>query len=144
MKRSLLAEVSGVVEAPPERVRESLVKSLIPNGVPNGMPGGVSGGVPGEGRFTVEDWPGHTLTVEVTDRSIAYQGGWWYRGEWSHSGHPQGTLVVHQVYNVAKRLRWAVPLANRFFIGFDEATREGFAKGLARIGEDLGCSVRLA
>jgi hypothetical protein len=132
MKRSLLAGVSGVVEAPPERVREALVKSLMPNGVP------------GEGRFTVEDFPGHTLTVEVTDRSIAYQGGWWYRGEWSHSGHPQGTLVVHQVYNVAEWMRWAVPLANRFFIGFDDATREGFAKGLARIGEDLGCSVRLA
>lgn len=132
MKRSLLAEVSGVVEAPPERVREALVKNLLP------------GGVPGEGRFTIEDVPGHTLTVEVTDRLIAYQGGWWYRGEWSHSGHPQGTLVVHQVYNVADRMRWAVPLANRFFIGFDNATREGFAKGLAQMGENLGCSVHLA
>ncbi|HUR05036.1 MAG TPA: hypothetical protein VM347_21010, partial [Nonomuraea sp.] len=132
MKRSLLAEVSGVVEAPPERVREAMLKSLVPDGVPggvsDGVSGGVSGGAPGESRFTVEDLPGHTLTVEVTDRSIAYQGGWWYRGEWSHSGHPQGTLVVHRVYNVAERMRWAVPVANRFFIGFDDATREGFAK----------------
>ena len=129
MRKSLLVEVSGVVEAPPERVREALV-----NRDPL---------VKGEGRFTVEDLPGHTLTVEVTDRSIAYQGGWWYRGEWSLTEHPQGTLIVHRVYNVAERMRWAVPLANRFFIGFDQATREGFTERLAQIGEDLGCAAHL-
>ncbi|MCA2229057.1 hypothetical protein [Nonomuraea aurantiaca] len=135
MRKSLLVEVSGVVEAPPERVREALIdrdtlidrKSMVDR----------------EGRFTVEYHPGHTMTVEVTDRSIAYQGGWWYRAEWSLTGHPQGTLVVHRVYNIAERMRWAVPLANRFFMGFDEATREGFAEGLAQIGGDLGCSVHL-
>lgn len=129
MRKSLLVEVSGVVEAPPERVREALVNRdpLVER----------------EGRFTVEDLPGHTLTVEVTDRSIAYQGGWWYRGEWSLTGHPQGTLIVHRVYNVAEWMRWAVPLANRLFIGFNEATREGFTERLAQIGGDLGCSVHL-
>ncbi|MEV6157217.1 hypothetical protein AB0L53_43440 [Nonomuraea sp. NPDC052129] len=129
MRKSLLVEVSGVVEAPPGRVREALV-----NRDPL---------VKGEGRFTVEDLPGHTLTVEVTDRSIAYQGGWWYRGEWSLAEHPQGTLVVHRVHNVAEWLRWAVPLANRFFIGFDEATRKRFTERLAQIGADLGCSAHL-
>ncbi|MEU7899768.1 hypothetical protein AB0B45_43835 [Nonomuraea sp. NPDC049152] len=64
---------------------------------------------------------------------LAHQGGWWYRGEWSVAPHPRGSLVVHRVFNVADRLRWAVPLANRFFIGFDEATREAFRQMTAKL-----------
>ncbi|MEV4159175.1 hypothetical protein [Nonomuraea dietziae] len=64
---------------------------------------------------------------------LTHQGGWWYRGEWSVEPHPRGAMVVHRVYNVAAWMRWAVPLANRFFIGYEKATREAFHQGLAAI-----------
>ncbi|MEU0564690.1 hypothetical protein ABZ297_04715 [Nonomuraea sp. NPDC005983] len=120
MKKTLITEVSGVVEAPPARVHEALAR-----------------------RFTPDEVPDHPGTVEVTERMIAYQGGWWYRGEWTLSEHPQGTLVTHRVYNVAESMRWGVSLANRFFIGYDEATRDSFSKGINQLGEELGCPARL-
>ncbi|MGW0810475.1 hypothetical protein [Nonomuraea sp. NPDC002799] len=91
-------------------------------------------------------WPALLDSVprtELGEHTFAYQGGWWYRGEWSVAPHPEGTRVVHRVYNVAQRLRWGVPLANRLFIGFEENTRQGFADGLARLGRQLGCATRL-
>jgi hypothetical protein len=111
-RRSLLVEVSGVIEAPPDRVRDAMAEDLIP-------------------------------PFEITDNLIVYQGGWWYRGEWSMTSHPKGTLVVHRVYNVAETMRWAVSLANRLFYGYSDTTRKGFAEGLAQIGKRLGCSVHL-
>ncbi|WP_336214040.1 hypothetical protein [Nonomuraea sp. LPB2021202275-12-8] len=130
--KKLVAEVSGVVEAPAAKVRAALARALLP------------GGRDVMGRFTVADMPGHTSTVEVTEDVIAIQGGWWYRGEWSLAPHPEGTLVVHRVYNVARWGRWGVGLANRFFVGFEDTTRGSFADGLARVGADLGCRTRLA
>lgn len=64
--------------------------------------------------------------TEANGTTGAYQGGWWYRGEWS--AHPDGnrTVVTHRVYNVAQAMRWGVPLANRFFIGFAQKTRDSF------------------
>ncbi|MBN6050379.1 hypothetical protein JYK22_00425, partial [Nonomuraea sp. RK-328] len=129
--KKLITEVSGVIEAPVGRVREALRKALLPEPVPD------------SDRFTVEDAPGHRSTVEVTDRMIALQGGWWYRGEWTLTSHPDGTRLTHRVYNVATSLRWGVPLANRFFLGYDRATRDSFAAGLTRIGADIGCPVHL-
>ncbi|MCF6471927.1 hypothetical protein FAF44_26565 [Nonomuraea sp. MG754425] len=127
--KKLLTEVSGVVAAPVEQVWRELL-----------------GDLPGQ---------------ETGRHTLAHQGGWWYRGEWSvaphpegtrvvHRGewsvapHPEGTRVVHRVYNVAEWMRWGVPLANRFFIGFEKQTRTAFAEGLAAIGERLGCPTRLA
>ncbi|MFI9558993.1 hypothetical protein [Nonomuraea endophytica] len=129
--KKLITEVSGVVEAPDTKVWDDLARSLLPDGHE-------------EGRFTVEDFPGHTSTVEVAGRTIAFQGGWWYRGEWSVEPHPQGSLLVHRVFNVATWMRWGVPLANRFFVGFKESTRKGFAERLVQLGNRLGCSTRLA
>jgi len=80
---------------------------------------------------------------DVGDHTVAYQGGWWYRGEWSVSRHPEGTRVDHRVYSVAGPF-WAVALANRLFIGFAGRTRRSFAEGLARVGNQLGCATRLA
>ncbi|MBG0827030.1 hypothetical protein HS041_04535 [Planomonospora sp. ID67723] len=97
----------------------------------------------GPGRFTLR-LPGHSMTVDVTGRTFAVQGGWWYRGEYTVGPHPEGTLLTHRVYNAASRGRWAVPLANRFFAGFGESTRDGFAAGLERIGRELGCATHLA
>ncbi|MEV0382979.1 hypothetical protein [Nonomuraea sp. NPDC050643] len=90
-------------------------------------------------RVLREDLP----NWEAGDHTLAYQGGWWYRGEWSVFPDPEGTRVVHSVYNVAEWARWGVPLANRFFIGFAATTRASFAAGLTRIADRLGGSSRL-
>lgn len=129
--KKLVTEVSGVVEAPAAQVRAALARALLP------------GGRDVHGRFTVQDAPGHTSTVEVTGSVIAFQGGWWYRGEWSLAPHPAGTLLVHRVYNVARRARWGVGLANRFFLGFAEDTRRSFTDTLTRLGADLGTRTRV-
>ncbi|GAA3719461.1 hypothetical protein GCM10022224_101680 [Nonomuraea antimicrobica] len=115
MRKTLITEVSGVVAAPIEEVW----------------------------RVLRGERPAHEMTTETGDHTVAYQGGWWYRGEWSLHPDPEGTRVVHRVYNVAEWMRWGVPLANRFFIGFGERTRTAFADGLARIGRELGCTTRL-
>ncbi|GAA3250048.1 hypothetical protein [Nonomuraea helvata] len=93
-----------------------------------------------------EVWPvlvQRVPSTELGEHSLAYQGGWWYRGEWSVTADPEGTRLVHRVYNVAGN-HWAVALGNRLFIGFRERTRRGFAEGLAHIGTQLGCATRLA
>jgi hypothetical protein len=107
----LLVEVTGVVEAPADKVWP-LLRRAIP--------------------FTEEN-----------GTTAAHQGGWWYRGEWS--AHPDGnrTLVTHRVYNVAPAMRWAVPLANRFFIGFTQKTRNGFQYTITEISEQLDTNAYL-
>jgi hypothetical protein len=129
--KKLIAEVAGIVEAPVAVVFDELAGALLPDGRRTG-------------RFTVEDLPGHTSTVEVAGHVVSFQGGWWYRGEWSVEPHPQGALLVHRVFNVAQWMRWGVPLANRFFIGFADSTRQGFTEKLAQIGNRLDCSTHLA
>ncbi|MEW9556466.1 hypothetical protein [Nonomuraea sp. NPDC050783] len=79
---------------------------------------------------------------EVGERFLAYQGDWWYRGEWTVTAHPDGTRVEYRVYSVAGPF-WAVALANRLFIGYGERTRRSFAEGLAGIAGELGGSARL-
>ncbi len=66
------------------------------------------------------------------------QGGWWYRGEYTAEHHPEGTRVVHRVYNVAERGRWAVPLANKLFIGYRARLAQGLDSRLAHIAAALG------
>ncbi|MFB4262227.1 hypothetical protein [Nonomuraea sp. GTA35] len=129
--RKLITEVAGIVEAPASRVWDALAEELLPGGRRSG-------------RFTVEDAPGHTSTVEVAGHTISIQGGWWYRGEWSVEPHPQGALLVHRVFNVAQWMRWAVPLANRLFVGFAETTRKGFTELLADVGRRARAATRPA
>ncbi|MBE1589081.1 hypothetical protein ACFPOI_34785 [Nonomuraea angiospora] len=91
-------------------------------------------------------WPEIVRAIprtELGEHRLAYQGGWWYRGEWSVTADPEGTRLVHRVYDVAGN-HWAVALANRLFIGFRERTRRSFAEGLADLGNRLGCATRLA
>ncbi|WP_197048515.1 hypothetical protein [Streptosporangium roseum] len=145
MGKTLMYEAAGVIAAPVERV-ERLVLAIRPGPVGRdnawllSSTGGTVEG--GPGRFTLRA-TGHTMTVEVTGRTFAAQGGWWYRGEYAVEPHPEGALLTHRVFNVASRGRWAVPAVNRFFIGFGGRTRDGFAEGLQRIGRELGCPVRL-
>ncbi|NUP66758.1 MAG: hypothetical protein HOW71_31805 [Nonomuraea sp.] len=128
-RKKLLAEAAGILEAPVATVWDLLAEELLPDGRRSG-------------RFTVQDFPGHTSTVEVCGHTISVQGGWWYRGEWSVEPHSKGALLVHRVFNVAQRARWAVPLANRLFIGLAENTRAAFMAKLTQMGRRLGCSAR--
>ncbi|GAA3317370.1 hypothetical protein [Nonomuraea dietziae] len=125
-KKKLLAEVAAVIEAPVAEVWGAMADELLPGGRRSG-------------RFTIEDVPGHTSTVEVAGHTISLQGGWWYRGEWSVEPHPKGTLLVHRVFNVARWARWGVPLANRMFVGFADSTRATFMEKASRMGHRLGC-----
>lgn len=99
----------------------------------------------GPDRYTYQA-DGHSGTIEVdhAGRAIAYQGGWWYRGEYALSPTDASTRIVHRVHNVATRARWAVPLANRMFIGFPAQVRARFAETLQRLGTELACGWRLA
>ncbi|MEV7012995.1 hypothetical protein [Streptosporangium sp. NPDC051022] len=145
MKKTLLCEVAGVVETAPERV-ERLVLAVSPGPVGPGNAwlfsshGGTVEG--GPERFVLR-MPAHAMTVEVTGSTLATQGGWWYRGEYTVEPHSDGALVTYRVFNVASWGRWGVPLANRLFIGFARWNREGFAAALGLIGQELDCGTRL-
>ncbi|TCO60887.1 hypothetical protein [Actinocrispum wychmicini] len=117
----LLFEIAGVVEAPLSKVADLLLTD----------------------KSTPLFVPDTTIEVDRAERTIAYQGGWWYRGEYALESHPRGTLITHRVYNAARWGRWGVPLANRFFVGFDDRTRAAFAASLAGIGAALGCPTDL-
>jgi hypothetical protein len=114
--KTLTLEIAGVVEAPVDHVARLVLDARPHNG------------------------DGGTVEVDHVNRTVAVQGGWWYRGEYSLERHHKGTRIVHRVYNVAQRGRWAVPLANKFFIGFRDRTRTRFADQLAAYGATLACA----
>ncbi|GAA0395196.1 hypothetical protein Acor_64910 [Acrocarpospora corrugata] len=134
-----ICEVHGVIEAPADRV-SALLLAVRPGQVgPDNCwlltsHGGVLTG--GPERFTLTT-PSHSMTVEVGPSWLAAQGGWWYRGEYHIKPHPNGTELVHRVLNAAEWMRWGVPLANRFFVGFEATTRQGFASLLDRVTAEL-------
>ncbi|WP_173531060.1 hypothetical protein [Nonomuraea antri] len=133
-EKTLITEVAGIVAAPPAQVWATLTTDLLPGDA-----------LPADGRrLTVQDAPGHTSTVEVGGHTVSFQGGWWYRGEWSVEPHPQGALLVHRVFNVARWWRWGVPLANRMFIGYADTTRAAFLERLTGLGDRLGCTTHPA
>ncbi|KAA2265265.1 hypothetical protein F0L68_05135 [Solihabitans fulvus] len=111
-----MVQLSGTVDAPTARVIDLLARRLS--------------GTPGLDPARVE--------VDRERGRLAYQGGWWYRGEYDVVGEESGgTRVTHRVYNVASPgSRWAVPLANRLFIGFREKTEAGFHELLREAGEE--------
>lgn len=74
---------------------------------------------------------GGRIEVDRERRTVAVQGGWWYRGEYQVDATADGARVTHRVRNVARRGRWAVPLANRLFIGFRAQTERNFADFVA-------------
>jgi hypothetical protein len=68
----------------------------------------------------------HSWTFDRENRVVFFQGGWWYRGEYTTVDTAGGSRLTHRVFNVAPRGRWAVPLANRLFIGFRRKVSAGF------------------
>ena len=72
------------------------------------------------------------VDVDHRDGAVGLQGHWWYRGEIRAAAGAGGrTEVTYRVYNIAGRSAWAVPLANKLFIGYRRTVRER-ADGLAR------------
>jgi hypothetical protein len=140
-----MVEVSDVVRAPEAEVRRLLL-TVEPGPIGPGNAWLLSDGpyagatvAGGPDRFQVRGASG-TGTVEV-DRdagTFAVQGGWWYRGEYTVEPDPAGARVTHRVYNVAGALsRWMVPLANRGFIGFGDATERELRQLTSRIQAEL-------
>lgn len=88
----------------------------------------------GPGKFDVYASGTHLLYVDVDRRTntIGMQGHWWYRGEYSLTAEPPGTRVTYRVFNVAPRGRWAVPLANRLFIGYPAVMQQAVDAFAAR------------
>jgi hypothetical protein len=80
--------------------------------------------------YDVQESPGRAV--------FAYQGGWWYRGETTVEPDPAGVRVTSRIYNVADRARWAVPLANRFFIGARARYAQAFEVGLRQLEAEAG------
>ncbi len=103
----LLFEVSGVVHAPLERVRERMFADAGESGP-------------------------HRL-VDRDQGVIAYWGDWWYRGEDSLHPHPEGALLVHRVHNIAKQGNWAPYLANKLFIGYRARLEAGLRQRIAQL-----------
>jgi hypothetical protein len=145
-----LFEITGVIDAPVPAVADLLFR-VRPGqvGTDNAVLLAATGSsitlTGGPDRF-VAAGAGHRMTVEI-DRArpaIAVQGGWWYRGEYALvPGPDQGTRVIYRIFNVADRARWAVPLANRFFIGFERDARRAFATTIREIGGRLGRPTRV-
>ena len=71
------------------------------------------------------------VDVDHRDGVVGFQGHWWYRGEISVSESGGRTVLTYRVFNIARRGAWAVPLANRLFIGYGRTVRDS-AAGLAR------------
>jgi polyketide cyclase/dehydrase/lipid transport protein len=112
MSRPWLA--SGLVEAPVDMVFAALLAvGPVADAHPDPASGntGVDPGGMRRYRATIGD-AATTITVEVDpDRHIlAVQGNWWYRGVYTVSERPPGSLIEYRVHNIAARGRWAVPL----------------------------------
>lgn len=102
MKGNPMIELTAVVAAAPDAVLLRLVE-------------------------VVREAGGGRVEVDHDRRLVAVQGGWWYRGEYQADPADGGTRLTHRVRNVASRARWAVPLANRLFIGYRARTEQNFA-----------------
>ena len=76
---------------------------------------------------------GGRIEVDHDRRLVAVQGGWWYRGEYQVDPTDDGSQLTHRVRNIASRARWAVPLANRLFIGYRAKTEQNFAAFVASL-----------
>jgi hypothetical protein len=68
---------------------------------------------------------------------VGMQGHWWYRGEIAADPGPAGSELTYRVFNIAKQGAWAVPLANKLFIGYRRRVQQTADKLAAAIEERL-------
>lgn len=142
---------TGVIEAPPERVRDTfLTVHEGPIGVRNAPLLRV---LPGAGRllraatlhggprdFTVHygTHPGGTIEVDPDAGYFAFQGGYKFRAEYRFAPHKRGTLLTYTAINVAPadhQDRAAVRL--QFWLG--GKLKVGLRGCLNNIGKRLDC-----
>jgi hypothetical protein len=99
--------VTGVVEAPPDQAWQALLDTL-PMISPQTRRELARDASPDFVKMLVENPGGGHSQLEVNKRQhrVAIQGEWWYRGVYSLTPHPQGCLLVYQVYNVAPGMSW--------------------------------------
>lgn len=128
----LLCEFTAVIDAPADRVADLV---CAPGSMLLCDSGYVLSPV-GPGKYAARA-PGHTMTVESDVRQgfFAVQGGWWYRAEYQVAAVPGGARLTQRVYNAATWGRWAVPLANKFFAGFEARSRSQFEQLVAQVRE---------
>jgi hypothetical protein len=136
-----LFEASAYVPAPLEDLIPQILH-LEPGPVTPATAPYLAGGVDRAGwtvsggpeKFDVYAGGTHLLYVDVnrTTNTIGMQGHWWYRGEYSLVAEPPGCRVTYRVFNVAPRGRWAVPLANRLFIGYQATVQKSVDDFAAR------------
>ncbi|MBB2949055.1 hypothetical protein FB565_008860 [Actinoplanes lutulentus] len=112
-----LFESSATVAAPVEAVRKLIDDGWV------------------TGAFLGSDTARDHVDVDHQPGTAGFQGHWWYRGEITASPAGPGTTLTYRVYNIAAKAAWAVPLANRLFIGYQKTVDDGVA-GLARRIED--------
>lgn len=90
----------------------------------------------GGDHFTVQ-YPQNRVFVAVdpTRQSVAVKGEWWYQGVHTVVSGPDGsTLLRLQVFNVAKRFRWAAAL---MILPEQKQHRLGFEQLVGRIQQRL-------
>jgi hypothetical protein len=146
---------TGVIEAPPERVRDTFL--VVREGPVGNGNAPLLRLLPGAGRFMTTahlrggpheftlhygTHPGGTVEVNPAEGRFAFQGGYKFRAEYHFAPHPEGTLLTYAAINVAppehrdrRAVRLQFRLAGRLKIGLRGT--------LKRIGRDLGCRTRL-
>lgn len=131
--------VSGLLEAPHDQVWEALLGAL-PMFSSETRHELAREGSPDVLKMRVANPLGGHIQLEVEKRQhrVAIQGEWWYRGVYSLTPHPQGCLLVYQVYNVAPGMSWWLAQVVQ---GPQHARKmETELQALLRtIGDTLGC-----
>jgi hypothetical protein len=80
------------------------------------------------------------VDIDHRDGAVGMQGHWWYRGEVSATESNSQTVVTYRVYNIARRAAWAVPLANRLFIGYARVVQQTAARLAGAIESHLSAN----
>ena len=130
--------VSGVVEAPVEKVWQALLDSNDYLTAADRQTIARDGkltttiGKPSQGKITIE--------VDAKQHSIATQGEWWYRGVQSVEPHARGSLLTYRVYNIAPGIGW---WAAQLVQGREHARvmQDTLQASLEAIGKKLGVAV---
>ena len=129
-----LLELRGVVEAAPDAVADILL-DVRPGGRSPFATEGTVDSLDGVEFAVMQEGSKISVTVDRAARSVTQQGEWWYRAVTAIEPEPRGSLVVHRIFNIAPRHRWAVRLVSRGPLAAAPAT---FTEHLAELGRQLG------
>jgi hypothetical protein len=140
--------VSGIVEAPIERVVELLLngdarlllsanqsRKLVLRGGPDYFIATFGEHIDASSLKDSQD-----VAIDRVNNRFVIQGHWWYRGVYTIEPHKRGSLLVYRVYNVASYLRWAVPVMQS---GLPSQMNEGMQQLLTAVSDRLQCAVHL-